>query len=192
MGFFKNIKLDANAKMLRDSFGAIRSEYYSCIFANVQSATGVPLPPSRRVLAGDADLCLRRLQCVIALIFISEKGYVSNGREMEVFSEALIRHCFGEKNRDNATQYLLKHKSDGIPTLAAEVSLPLARYVLGEDTEPLQVFLAMKATSLTLSALPSTTKCAIASEFGDKKTAHEMALEEGAIASYVESGSSEK
>ena len=192
MGFFKNIKLDANAKMLRDSFGRIGTEYYSCIVANVQSAIGFPLPPNRRVLAGDADLCLRRLQCVIALIFISEKGYVSNGRDMEVFSAALIRHCFDEKHRNNATQYLLKHKSDEILTLVAEVSLPLVRYVLGEDTEPSHVLFGMKATSLTLSAIPSTTKCAIASEFGDKKTAHEMALEEGAIASYVESGSPEK
>lgn len=189
MGFFKNITLDANAKMLRDYFGRIRSEYSSCIVANVQSAIGILLPLNRRVLAGDADLCLRRLQCVIALIFTSEKGYVSNGRDMEVFSEALIRHCFDEKHRNNATQYLLKHKSDGIPTLVAEVSLPIARYLLGEDTEPSHVLRAMNATSLTLSALPSTTKCAIASEFGDKKMAHEMRLEEEAIASYVEKGS---
>jgi len=183
--FFKNMSLDVHANMLSQAFATIRSEYYSCIVENVMSATGAVLPANKMALAGDADLCLKKLQCIIATICIIEKRYVSGEREFEVFLEALVRHC-GGKDRDAVYRYLLQHsKSTDIASLVAEASLPIAHYLYDYSADD---FDATFATSRTLTAFPSATKYAIASEFGDKRMMHEMQLEAESFAFCVKNG----
>lgn len=178
MGFFRNISLDAHAQVLSKNFDSMRKEYYSCIVANGRNAKGANFPSAKTVLAGEADLCMKGVQCLIAMAFVRQMKYVRSDGDADVLLGCVMRYSWLEE-RDAVSRYVLQFKDDlhNSPVLVANMANEIVRYIVGEDSEPWQSMVLMNMTSRTLAPFPSATRYIIATEFRDTQTARQLQMD---------------
>ena len=178
MGFFKNISLDAHAIALSKAFETIRHEHYLCVARNVQNALGTNLPPNKNRLTGEADLCLKGIQCLITMAFIRRQRYVSSNDDANTFVGCLTSHGWSQ-DRDAVSGYAVQFSKDydDIVKLVPNASIPVTDYILGDNRDSERSAVVLNVASRTLSAFPSATKLAIASEFRDMATMEKLQRE---------------
>jgi hypothetical protein len=188
VGFLRKISLDAHAQGLSKNFGSMRKESYSCIVANGRNAKEAKFPLAKTALAGEADLCMKGVQCLIAMAFVREMHYVRNNDDADMLMGRVIHYGWPEE-QDAVSRYVLQFKEflHNSPDLVANMASEIVRYILGKDADPWQSMVLMNMTSRTLAPFPSATRYIIASEFRDLETARHLQVEVEAISVAVSS-----
>lgn len=188
MGFFRNISLDAHAQVLSKNFESMRREYYSCIVTNGRNAKGANFPLEKTALAGEADLCMKGVQCLIAAAFVRQMRYVRNDDDADMLLGRVMHYSWLEE-RDAVSRYVLQFKDfwHNSPVLVAKMAHEIVHYIVGEDAEPWQSLVWMNMTSRTLAPFPSAARYIIATEFRDMQTARQLQAEVETISVAVSS-----
>jgi hypothetical protein len=166
----------------------MRKEYYSCIVANGMNAKGANFPSAKSALAGEADLCMKGVQCLIAMAFVRQMRYVRSDGDADILLGCVMRYSWNEE-RDAVSRYVLHFKDHlrNSPELVTNMANVIVRHIVGEDAEPWQSMVLMNMTSRTLAPFPSATRYIIATEFRDTQTARQLQAEVETISVAVSS-----